>query len=59
MNIIIVENVESTSCLGERPSQSQRIRDVVITNQSVSIITQQPFIRSQSHLAPFSLTQVR
>ena len=58
MNIIIVENVETTSCLGERPSQSQRIRDV-ITTQSVSIITQPPFIRSQSHLAPFSLTQVR
>ncbi|XP_046856770.1 nucleoprotein TPR-like isoform X3 [Xenia sp. Carnegie-2017] len=57
--LLHTENVESTSCLGERPSQSQRIRDVVITTQSVSIITQQPFIRSQSHLAPFSLTQAQ
>ena len=39
-------------------SQEQHSQDSALASNNVTSVTQPPFIRSQSHLAPFTLSQV-
>ena len=51
------DNASAANSTAETTSSSQA-QDTAQTSHNLPTVTQPPFIRSQSHLAPFTLSQV-
>jgi hypothetical protein len=63
LNVHISESADNASVVNPTAdttssSQDQHSQDSALTSHNVRTVTQPPFIRSQSHLAPFTLSQV-